>query len=234
MKKSSDLARNIVELVFGDIYAGQGLLPSQKKIAVIAALTSLGKASPQLRVHLNAALNTGNTIAQVQEVILQMSVYSGFPSSINAMNLLDEVIDERRSKGINDPIGDQPKVSNVNRAVRGKTLISSMDPKIAEQLTKQFEGLSPDLVSYVFEYAYGDILYRDNLELKERQIATIASLTALGNTNSQLKFHINAGLNIGLTYENIEEIMLLMTAYAGFPAAINGINTLFEVIEQRK
>ncbi len=233
-KKSPELAKYIVEFVFGDVYSGDALPPDRKEIAVIAALTSLGTASPQLKVHLNAALNTGNTISEIQEVILQMSVYSGFPSSINAMNLFDEVIKERRSKGIHDPIGDQPKESNVNRAVRGKTLISLMDPKIANQLTSQFEGLSPDLVRYIWEYAYGDILSRDNLGLQKRQIATIASLAAMGNAEPQLKFHINAGLNIGLTHHHIEEIMLLMTVYVGFPSAINGMYTLHEVNEARQ
>jgi 4-carboxymuconolactone decarboxylase len=55
-------------------------------------------------------------------------------------------------------------------------------------------------------------------------------LTALGNAQPQLKLHINAGLNIGLTVENIKEIMLLMTVYCGFPAAINGTNILKEVV----
>ena len=58
-------------------------------------------------------------------------------------------------------------------------------------------------------------------------------MTALGNAQPQLKFHINAGLNIGLTETEIKEIMLLMSVYAGFPAAINGTNILKEVINER-
>lgn len=66
-----------------------------------------------------------------------------------------------------------------------------------------------------------------------RQIATISTLTALGNAESQIKLHINAGLNIDLIVENIKEIMHLMTIYYGFPAAINGLNILKEVVYEK-
>ena len=89
-------------------------------------------------------------------------------------------------------------------------------------------------MKFVLEYGYADIFSRDNLDIKYRQIATISALTALGNAQSQLKFHINAGMNIGLTFENIKEIMLLMTVYAGFPEGINGTNVLREVINERE
>jgi len=55
----------------------------------------------------------------------------------------------------------------------------------------------------------------------------------LGSAQPQLKFHINAGLNIGITEEEMKEIMLLMSVYSGFPSAINGTNSLKEVIAER-
>src|SRR5690606_20034773 len=83
---SPELGTYIVEYAFGDIYSRSDLDLRSKEIAVIAALVAVGNAEPELKVHLNSALNTGNSINEVKEVILQMSVYSGFPSSINAMN----------------------------------------------------------------------------------------------------------------------------------------------------
>ena len=74
---------------------------------------------------------------------------------------------------------------------------------------------------------------RDNLTLKQRQLVTIVALTALGNAQPLLKFHINAGLIVGLTVPVINEVML-MSVYAGFPAAINGTMILKEVVLSRK
>jgi len=227
---SPDLGRFIIEYSFGDIYSREGLDLKSKEIAVVAALTAMGNARPQLKVHLNGALNTGSSISEVKEVILQMSVYSGFPSSINAMNALKEVLEERKNHGISDEEGKNPSVQQENRLKLGEKELSQLDTQQIERLKSNFGELSPDLVKFTLEYGYGDIFSRDNLSKKHRQIATIAALTALGNAVPQLKFHINAGLNIGITETEIKEIMLLMTIYSGFPSAINGTNALKEVL----
>lgn len=231
---SPELGKFIIEYAFGDIYTRDGLDLKSKEIAVVAALTALGTARPQLKVHINGALNTGSNISEVKEVILQMSVYSGFPSSINAMNVLKEVLQERVEHGIKDSIGKPPTgKAMTDRLKAGEQELSELDSSQADILKKNFNNLSPELVKFTLEYGYADIYSRDNLEKKYRQIATIAALAALGNAQTQLKFHINAGLNIGLTVENIKELMLLMTVYAGFPAAINGTNILKEVVSER-
>ncbi len=229
-----DLGKFIIEYAFGDIYTRGGLDLKSKEIAVVAALTAMGTAQPQLKVHLNGALNTGSTINEIKEIILQMSAYSGFPSSINGMNALKEVLEERKEHGIKDNIGKVATDKNhIDRLKLGKQELSKLDGLQVEKLEKAYDNFSPELVKFVLEYGYGDIFSRDNLAPKYRQIATISALAALGNAKPQLKFHINAGLNIGLSETEIKEIMLLMTVYAGFPSAINGINVLKEVLNER-
>lgn len=232
---SPSLGNFIIEYAFGDIYTRNALDLKSKEIAVVAALTAMGNAQPQLKVHLNGALNTGSSINEIKEVILQMSVYSGFPSSINAMNTLKEVLQERSDKGIKDDMGKSP--SYYKKATRldvGKQELTKLDSTQVEKLKKAYDEFSPSLVQFVLEYGYADIFSRDNLSTRHRQIATISALTAMGNAKSQLKFHINAGLNIGLTENEVKEIMLLMSVYAGFPAAINGTNSLKEVIAEKE
>jgi len=230
---SPNLGKFIIEYSFGDIYSRETLDLKSKEIAVIAALTAMGNAKPQLKVHLNGALNTGSSISEVKEVILQMSVYSGFPSSINAMNTLKEVLEERKNSNIQDEEGIQPNQQLTDRLELGKHELSQLDSLQIERLQNAYEDLSPELIKFTLEYAYGTIFSRDNLSKKHRQIATIAALTAMGSAVPQLKFHINSGLNIGVSEEEIKEIMLLMTIYAGFPSAINGTNVLKEVVAER-
>jgi len=230
---SPDLGRFIIEYSFGDIYSRETLDLKSKEIAVVAALTAMGNATPQLKVHLNGALNTGSSINEVKEVILQMSVYSGFPSSINAMNALKAVLGERKNHGLNDEEGEHPSAVSSDRLSVGEHELSQLDSSQAERLRSVYGKLSPELVRFTLEYGYGDIFSRDNLSKTHRQIATIAALAALGTAQPQLKFHINAGLNIGITENEIKEIMLLMSIYAGFPSAINGTNALREVLAER-
>jgi len=232
---SPDLGKFIIEYAFGDIYTRDGLDLKSKEIAVVAALTAMGTAQPQLKVHINGALNTGSTINEVKEVILQMSVYSGFPSSINGMNALKDVLKERQEHGIKDEIGKiATDTTQTDRLKLGEQELSKLDSLQVDRLKNAYNDFSPELVKLTLEFGYADIFSRDNLDPKYRQIATIAALTALGNAQPQLKFHINAGLNIGLTVENVKEIMLLMSVYSGFPSAINGTNILKEVVNERE
>ena len=232
---SPELGDFIIEYAFGDIYTRDGLDLKSKEIAVVAALTAMGTTQPQLKVHINGALNTGSSINEVKEVILQMSVYSGFPSCINGMNALKEVLKERQEHGIKDTVGKiASKNTQTDRLALGEQKLTQLDSLQVDRLKNAYNDFSPDLVKLTLEFGYADIFSRDNLDPKYRQIATISALTALGNAQPQLKFHINAGLNIGLSVENIKEIMLLMTVYCGFPAAINGTNILKEVVYERK
>ncbi len=83
-----------------------------------------------------------------------------------------------------------------------------------------------DLGRYIVEFAFGDIYSREALSLRDREIATIAMLTCLGGREPQLDVHIHAGLNVGLTKQEIEEIIIQTVPYAGFPTAINAMNIL--------
>lgn len=231
---SPDLGKFIIEYAFGDIYTRDGLDLKSKEIAVVAALTAMGNAQPQLKVHINGALNTGSSINELKEVILQMSVYSGFPGAINGMNALKEVLQERQKHAIKDKIGKTAtNTTQTDRLKLGEQELSKLDSLQVSRLKNAYNDFSPELVKLTLEFGYADIFSRDNLAPKYRQIATIASLTALGTAQPQLKFHINAGLNIGLTETEIKEIMLLMTVYSGFPSAINGTNALKEVLTER-
>ncbi|WP_312923191.1 carboxymuconolactone decarboxylase family protein [Empedobacter brevis] len=231
---SPDLGKFIIEYAFGDIYTRDGLDLKSKEIAVVAALTAMGNAQPQLKVHINGALNTGSSINELKEVILQMSVYVGFPSAINGMNALKEVLQERQNHGIKDKVGKTAAIiTQTDRLKLGEQELSKLDSLQVSRLENAYNDFSPELVKLTLEFGYADIFSRDNLAPKYRQIATIAALTALGTAQPQLKFHINAGLNIGLTETEIKEIMLLMTVYSGFPSAINGTNALKEVLTER-
>jgi 4-carboxymuconolactone decarboxylase len=91
-----DLGRYIVEFAYGDIFARPGLDRKTREIATVAALTAMGTAAPQLRVHVEAALNVGATQGEVMETILQMIPYAGFPAALNATAIAREVFAAQR------------------------------------------------------------------------------------------------------------------------------------------
>jgi 4-carboxymuconolactone decarboxylase len=90
------------------------------------------------------------------------------------------------------------------------------------------------LANWIIEFAYGEVLSRGKLNLKTRQLATVAALTAMGTAPLQLKAHIDGALNVGCVQEEIVEVILQMAVYAGFPAALNAISSAKEVFQNRK
>ncbi|WEM44773.1 carboxymuconolactone decarboxylase family protein (plasmid) [Photobacterium sp. DA100] len=119
-----------------------------------------------------------------------------------------------------------------NRYLRGVDKLNELDPNAVEAMTENFSEVCPDLARYTIEYPFGDVLQREGLDFKTRELATIAALTAMGNCQPQLKGHIQGALNIGCTKTEITEIILQMSVYAGFPAAINGMNIAKEVFAE--
>lgn len=222
-----DLVKYIIEFSFGDIYSRKGTNLQQKEIAAVAALTAMGNASPQLKVHTHAALNVGCLPEELVEVMIQMVGYSGFPSAINGINILKEVLNEDHLK-----IKPAEEDEKEDRFSYGVEWLSRLDENQVEVLKDNFKDTAPDLVKFIVAFGYGDVFSRKNLDPKMRQIATIAALTAIGTAQPQLAFHIKGGLNVGLTKEEIIETIMLMTVYSGFPSAINGINTAKEVFKE--
>ena len=80
-----DFARYLIEFPFGDIYCRPGLDRRSREIATIAALTAMGTATPQLKVHIEAGLNVRVTQTEIVEIIMQMAVYAGFPAALNGL-----------------------------------------------------------------------------------------------------------------------------------------------------
>ncbi len=110
-----------------------------------------------------------------------------------------------------------------SRLERGTRALSEIDGKAGENVVSALADIAPDFARYLIEFPFGDIYSRPGLDLRSREIATIAALTAMGNAVPQLKVHIEAGLNVGLTRDEITEIIMQMAVYAGFPAALNGL-----------
>jgi 4-carboxymuconolactone decarboxylase len=112
---------------------------------------------------------------------------------------------------------------------RGWEKLKEIDGEAGQRVMESLQDIAPDLARYIIEFAFGDIYTRPGLDLRSREIAVIAALTALGTARPQLMVHIGAGLRVGLSREEIIEIMIQMSAYAGFPAALNAIDAAAEV-----
>ena len=115
------------------------------------------------------------------------------------------------------------------RYEQGLAKLREVDGHIGEQVVANLADIAPDFARYLIEFPFGDIYNRPGLDLKSREIAVVAALTALGNATPQLKVHIQGALNVGCTRDEIVETIIQMAVYAGFPAALNGLAAAKEV-----
>lgn len=118
------------------------------------------------------------------------------------------------------------------RYKRGLEKLREIDGQAGERVIEALKDIAPDLARYTIEFPFGDVYSRPGLDLKSREIATVAALTALSNAQPQLKVHIHGAINVGCTRQEIVEIMIQMAVYAGFPAALNGIFAAKEVFAE--
>jgi 4-carboxymuconolactone decarboxylase len=120
-----------------------------------------------------------------------------------------------------------------DRYERGLEKLKEVDGEAGATIIGGLKDIAPDLARYVIEFPFGDVYSRPGLDLKSREIAAVAALTALGTATPQLKVHINGALNVGLSRQEVVEIIIQMVVYAGFPAALNGMFTAKEVFQER-
>jgi 4-carboxymuconolactone decarboxylase len=119
-----------------------------------------------------------------------------------------------------------------NRYERGLAKLREIDGEAGERVLDSLSDIAPDFARYLIEFPFGDIYCRPGLDLKSREIAVVAALTAMGNAAPQLKVHIQGALNVGVSREEIVETIMQMAVYAGFPAALNGLAVAKEVFLQ--
>ncbi|MCG3266534.1 carboxymuconolactone decarboxylase family protein [Yoonia sp. I 8.24] len=113
---------------------------------------------------------------------------------------------------------------------KGRAHVAQMNPTLEETLAARYDHLVPGMAESLIEWAYGRHYVREGLDVKTRQLCTVAALTAMGGqTTPQLKVNIAHALSVGVTEQEMAEVIWQMSVYGGMPAAINGLNALLEV-----
>lgn len=117
---------------------------------------------------------------------------------------------------------------------KGRALVAGMNPGLEQALAEKYDAAVPGMAETLIEWAYGRHYARPGLDLRTRQLCTVAALTALGGqTAPQLKVNIEHALAVGAEEGEILEAIWQMAVYGGMPAAINGLNAAQEVFAAR-
>ncbi|CAM4025560.1 carboxymuconolactone decarboxylase family protein [Bordetella muralis] len=192
----------------------QTLTARQQAIVPIAAFAATGDL-PELNNALNQGLDAGLTISDNKEILSQLYAYAGFPRSLNALNELMRVLQARKQRGMTDEIGQEP-----SKAIpTGKALLeagTANQTKLSGAPVKSaLFDFAPAVDEYLKTHLFGDIFERDNLDWRDRELATVAMLSAMPGVEPQLQAHIRISMNVGLTAGQLQQLAQVLTDRVG-------------------
>lgn len=185
----------------------QNLDKKQSSLVTISSLTAVGNLE-NLKLELNKALDSGLTINEIKEALVQLFAYCGFPRSLNAINTFKTVLDERKSKGINDIEGKKIIVENnvEDKYEQGRKTLETLSKASQPKPAKGFGEFAPRIDAFLKEHLFADIFVSDVLSYQQRELVTISALASLNGVESQLQSHIGIGKNTGITDNQLEQL----------------------------
>lgn len=90
-----------------------------------------------------------------------------------------------------------------------------------------------ELGRLIVETVYGDVFTRPGLSTRDRELAAVAALVALGRS-AQIPQHLRASLKAGLTPDELAEVIMQTATIAGFPPAMNAMATLKTIVGEQE
>jgi 4-carboxymuconolactone decarboxylase len=218
----------------GDLWSRPQLARRDRSLLVISVLATQAR-DEELELHTQVGLNHGLTRVEIEEILLHIAAYVGFPAAMAAIRRMDAAF--RQAEGVERlaPRAPAEHLSDAERDRRAadvrRTLTAgraAADPAVDLANMQRVLG---DVGTLAFRWAFGEIWSRPELSRRDRSLVVLAILGALGQ-EGELAFHVPAGLNHGLTRTEIEEIMVHLCLYAGFPRAVDGMRAVRKAFEK--
>lgn len=210
------------------------LTAKQQSLIAISAQTANGDLTA-LKGNLNTGLDGGLTVNEIKEAILHSYAYCGFPRSIRGLQTLMTVLDERKSKGINDVPGAEASAITPegNKFDRGKAILEKLTGVKESGPKKGYAAFAPTMEVFLKEHLFADIFERDVLSYIDRELVTISVISSIGAAEPMLRSHLNICLNLGLTASQLQQFIDVVKPIIGKEKTLAAKNELNEVLKNK-
>ncbi|MFS0774100.1 carboxymuconolactone decarboxylase family protein [Sphingomonas sp. 1P08PE] len=200
------LARYTDLVLFGDVWVRPELSPRDRSIVTLSVLIATGKGA-QLASHLGRGLDNGVKPPEVAGMVTQLAFYTGWPNAVSALNEVEKVFTARQV----DP-------ASFTAIPPTTAPLPASDPARAATVVTTLAPIAPKLAQLTNDVVFAELWRRTDLSPRDRSLVTIAALAA-GGDGDQLAFHVQRGVDNGLTQAQIVEAMTHLAFYAGWPKA---------------
>jgi 4-carboxymuconolactone decarboxylase len=210
------------------------LTVKRQSIITIAAFTASGDME-KLKTSLIGGLEAGLTVNEIKEILIQMYAYAGFPRSLNGIHTFMAVMDERQAKGIKDEVGREasPLAPDMDKDEYGTKVRAELAGQEVIPPPSGYQLFTPVIDMFLKHHLFADIFARDILNHQDRELATIAALASMTGTEGQLRFHLDASMNVGLTEDQLKDYISVLEAEVGKKEAESANQVLTAVLQNR-
>ena len=180
---------------------GQTMTERQKGLAACACLMAQGDLE-RLEPAVKMALDNGVTINELKEAFSQLYAYTGFPRSLNALGVLNKVLDNKQPSWQEGKSWKRPEIwDDAAKALKQGTEVQT---KLSG---RSFDyNFCPQDDYYLKSHLFGDIFASDQLSAADREIVTVAALSGLEGVAPQLAAHKQGAVNMGNSQELVDEL----------------------------
>ena len=216
------------KFIFGEIFQTGNLDIKTREMITCITLTAM-QTLPQLKAHIGAALNVGVTPVEVRELIYMCAPFIGFPKTLNALSVANEIFTER---GIALPLESMGTVTEENRKDRGTEIQQPLyGNAIKNALSGLPDNLGDEVARYLTEFGFGDIYTRKGFDIQTRELLLYALLTTI-EADSQLRSHTVSNIKLGNDKATLAAVVIQTLPYIGFPPAMKVLRIIADTKEQ--
>ena len=217
--------------IFGDVCYTGSLDNRMRELITVTVLTTLSTL-PQLKAHVQASLNAGCTPVEIREAIYQCAPFIGFPKTLNAISMMNEVF---AGNGVELPLPSQRTLIDESEDERYQKGLEIQAPLYGTEIVDRYTWL-PDVFAqavprFLTELCFGDFNTRNGLDGKTRELLTVVLLAAMGGAEVQLKSHVEGALKAGNTGEEVVCALVHASGYMGIPRMFNALNACRKLLE---
>ncbi|MEH6681653.1 MAG: carboxymuconolactone decarboxylase family protein [Sediminicola sp.] len=206
-----------------------------RSMVTIASLTAKGDLE-KLEPALKKGLEAGLTINQIKEVMVHLYAYCGFPRSLQGLRTFIKVLDERKTKGIEDTLGAEAALLEDDRPKyeRGKANLEALVGTKLDGPPADYAQFAPIIEVFLKEHLFADIFDRDILDYRQRELVTVSVLATIGDVEPMLRSHMNICLIQGVTPAQLKELVHVVGENVDQAKIESAKTVMGELLESKK
>ena len=230
-KTDPEMAATLKRYLYGDnVEQSKTLNDVDRELVRIASLATTGVQSA-LANEVDGALNLGVKPLEIRETIYQVTPYIGFARSVEALETINKVFKDHKIKL---PLENQATVTEENRFDKGLQVQIDI---FGDQIRDMRKNAAPDVAHFndnLAEFCFGDTYTRGTLDLKQREMITMAAIASLGGCEPQLKGHIAGNKSVVNSRAQVIGVLTAIHPFLGFPRTLNALACINEVMPPEK